>query len=42
VRAEIELEAWCALEADTGLVMRRPEGLWEELVRRCERRRDTI
>ena len=37
LRAEIELEAWCAPRADTGLVMRRPEGLWEELVRRCER-----
>jgi putative AlgH/UPF0301 family transcriptional regulator len=42
LRAEMDLEAWYALEPDAGLVMRPSDGLWEELVRRCARRRDTI
>jgi hypothetical protein len=30
------------LEPDAALVMREPEGLWEELVRRSQRIRSTI
>jgi putative transcriptional regulator len=33
--AEIEGGAWYVLEGDAALVMRKPEGLWEELVRRA-------
>ena len=32
---EIEGGAWYVLEGDAALVMRKPEGLWEELVRRA-------
>jgi putative AlgH/UPF0301 family transcriptional regulator len=42
LREEIERGAWYALEPDAGLVMRNPEGLWEELVRRSQRIRNTI
>lgn len=34
LRAEIEAGAWYVLKPDATLVMREPEGLWEELVRR--------
>lgn len=40
--AEIERGAWYVLEPDAALVMRNPEGLWEELVRRSQRIRNTI
>jgi len=42
LRAEIGRGDWCVLEPDAKLVMRPPEGLSEELVRRCERARKTL
>jgi putative transcriptional regulator len=42
LRAEIEAGAWYVLEPDPTLVMRKPEGLWEELVRRSQRVANTI
>jgi putative transcriptional regulator len=33
---EIKRGAWYVLAADSALVLRKPEGLWEELVRRAE------
>jgi putative transcriptional regulator len=36
LRAEIEAGAWYVLKPDAALVMREPEGLWEELVRRSQ------
>jgi putative transcriptional regulator len=39
--AEIEAGAWYVLEPDPALVMRKPEGLWEELVRRSQRAANT-
>lgn len=39
---EIEQGAWYVLEADAALAMRRPEGLWEELVRRARVPRTAI
>jgi putative transcriptional regulator len=38
LRAEIERGAWYVLRADPALVMRDPQGLWEELVRRSQRK----
>jgi putative transcriptional regulator len=38
LRAEIEQGAWYVLRADPALVMRDPQGLWEELVRRSQRK----
>jgi putative transcriptional regulator len=40
--AEVEKGAWYVLEPDAALVMRKPEGLWEELVGRSQRRDKTI
>jgi putative transcriptional regulator len=40
--AEIEAGAWYVLDPDPALVMRKPEGLWEELVRRSQRAANTI
>ena len=34
--AEIEAGAWYVLKPDAALVMRDPDGLWEELVRRSQ------
>jgi putative transcriptional regulator len=42
LREEIQRGAWYVLEPDAALVMRNPEGLWEELVRRSQRIRNTI
>ena len=42
LQAEIEAGAWYVLEPDPALVMRKPEGLWEELVRRSQRAANTI
>jgi putative transcriptional regulator len=42
LREEIKRGAWYALEPDAALVMRNPEGLWEELVRRSQQRRNAI
>ena len=39
---EIKRGVWYVLEPDAALVMREPEGLWEELVRRSQRIRSTI
>ena len=36
LRDEVDQGAWYVLEPDAGLVMRHHEGLWEELVRRCQ------
>lgn len=42
LQAEIEAGAWYVLEPDPALVMRKPDGLWEELVRRSQRAANTI
>ena len=42
LEAEIDLGAWLVLEPDAAVVTRNPEGLWEELVRRSQRQRNTI
>jgi len=39
---EIERGAWYVLEPDAATAMRKPEGLWEELVRRSAVRRNAI
>jgi putative transcriptional regulator len=39
---EIERGAWYVLEPDAHTAMRKPEGLWEELVQRSAVRRDAI
>jgi putative transcriptional regulator len=39
---EINRGAWHVLAADSGLVLRSPEGLWEELVRNAELRANGI
>jgi putative transcriptional regulator len=38
LRAEVEQGAWYVLRADPALVMRDPQGLWEELVGRSQRK----
>ena len=42
LRAEIKSGAWYVLAPDPALVMRNPEGLWEELVRRSQQADSTI
>lgn len=42
LRSEVELGAWHVLDPEPSLVLRRPEGLWEELVGRLRNRRNTI
>lgn len=42
LKAEIDLGAWLVLEPDAALVTRNPEGLWEDLIRRSQRRFNTI
>ena len=42
LRAEVEAGAWYVLSPDPTLVMRKPEGLWEELVRRSQQADNTI
>ena len=39
---EIKQGAWYVLEPDGALLMRNPDGLWEDLVRRCARINGTI
>ena len=39
---EIDAGAWYVLEPDAALVMRKPDGMWEELVRLSQRLRNTI
>jgi putative transcriptional regulator len=40
--SEVEEGAWFVLEPDASLVMRKPDGLWEELVRRSQESDNTI
>jgi putative transcriptional regulator len=40
--SEVEKGAWYVLEPDAALVMRKPDGLWEELVGRSQRRDKAI
>jgi putative AlgH/UPF0301 family transcriptional regulator len=42
LEAEIDLGAWIVLDADPELALHKPEGLWEELVRRSLVRRNTV
>lgn len=42
LRDEVKRGAWFVLDADPSLVLRKPEGLWEELVRRAEIRANGI
>ena len=42
LRDEVRRGAWFVLDADPKLVLRNPEGLWEELVRRAEQRANSI
>lgn len=42
LRDEVQRGAWFVLDADPKVVLRRPEGLWEELVRRAEQRANSI
>ena len=42
LRDEIKRGAWFVLEADPAIVTRKPDGLWEELVRRAEFRANGI
>jgi putative transcriptional regulator len=42
LRDELKRGAWYVLDADPTLVLRKPEGLWEELVRRAEMRANAI
>jgi putative transcriptional regulator len=42
LRTEIEGGAWYVLGPDPALVMRNPQGLWEELVRRSQQADNTI
>jgi putative transcriptional regulator len=39
---EIKRGAWFVLAADSSLILRKPDGLWEELVRRAELRANGI
>jgi len=40
--AEVKRGAWFVLDADPALVLRKPDGLWEELVKRAETRANAI
>ena len=42
LRDEVRRGAWFVLDADPKLVLRKPEGLWEELVRNAEQRANSI
>jgi putative transcriptional regulator len=42
LQEEIRRGLWYVLEPDAALVLRKPEGLWEELVRRAERAANAI
>lgn len=39
---ELKRGAWFVLDADPALVLRKPDGLWEELVKRAETRANAI
>jgi putative transcriptional regulator len=42
LQREIEIGAWQLMEADPGLALREPRGLWEDLVQRSERPRNNL
>jgi putative transcriptional regulator len=42
LRDEVKRGAWFVLEADPAVVLRNPEGLWEEMVRRAEQLANSI
>jgi putative transcriptional regulator len=42
LRSEVKQGAWYVLEPDAALAMRKPEGLWEELVKRLQDREKAI
>ena len=42
LRDELKRGAWYVLDADPAVVLRKPDGLWEELVRRAELRANGI
>ena len=42
LREEIRRGAWHVLDADPALIMRKPDGMWEDLVRRAEIRAQGI
>jgi putative transcriptional regulator len=42
LRSEVEQGAWYVLEPDAALAMRKPDGLWEELVSRSQKMDKTI
>ena len=42
LRDEVKRGAWFVLDADPKLVLRKPDGLWEELVRRAEQHANSI
>jgi putative transcriptional regulator len=42
LRSEVERGAWYVLEPDAALAMRKPDGLWEELVSRSQKMDKTI
>jgi putative transcriptional regulator len=42
LRDEVQRGAWYVLDADPKVVLRKPEGLWEEMVRRAEQLANSI
>ncbi len=42
LQSEIDLGAWIGLDADAELAMRKPDGLWDELVLRWQQRSNSI
>ena len=42
LRDEVQRGAWFVLDADPKVVLRKPEGLWEEMVRRAEQLANSI
>jgi putative transcriptional regulator len=42
LRAELKRGLWYVLDAKTDLLLKKPDGLWEELVGRSERKANTI
>ena len=42
LQSEIDLDTWIVLEPDAELIMRKADGLWDELVRRWHQRSNSI
>lgn len=42
LRTEVERGIWYVLAADPALALRKPEGLWEELVNRAQKLERTL